>query len=569
MEHRRHIGKADQRRLARRRLLEVRHVENHRPRAQQLRLRHKAVHPRAARFVVTLEVVAIPQCQRLAVRLEHLEHAHVRVVHRDVLALLEGDPVQLVRRIEDAVLQHVPYLEVRLHLVFVQIVLRLAHLLGVHVPVPWLQLEPALLRGARGLRGACGLSIDRRLDVLAFRNRLRRRRRHQRIHELFRCLRCLRHLVFQVPRCKVRVPQQHPFLRAQLRQSRYGRPRIVRPPALRPGPRVRKHRLPRRTVRQRHQDRLLRRVLQRQYIALHFAVLRRLHRGRQLRVAQPLQRSLVFGGVRRRLGRLQQLRAEVVHQRRLFFVQLVQLRLVCRRQVCPFMHEPLVVHVQQPPRLRIQPQRIHLLVERGHPLEQLLVQEHCILQRGNLRRLDLLHLLQHWRRVRLRHRVQHRLHAIEQLPALLQRHQRVVEGRRRRVFRDRLDFLQLLRNPGLQRRLVVAVLDLVERRRLVRQRARRIKRILRPNHRRPCCRLPCRGRPAPTQHRRTRHHHHRHPQKSPAAHLASHLCSKIHSILDRFIVAVCPCHPRRRRAAAAPLCGPPSRTSLLSHRSEA
>ncbi len=168
VEHRRHIVKADQRRLACRRLLEVRHVVDHRQRAQQLRLPHKVAHPRAAVLVVALEVVAIPQRQRLAVRIEHFEHAHIRLIHRNVLPLLERNPVKLVRRVEHAILQHIPDLEVGLHLGFVDVVLRLAHLLGIELPVPRLQLEPALL------------CINHGLDVLALGHRLRGRRRHQR-----------------------------------------------------------------------------------------------------------------------------------------------------------------------------------------------------------------------------------------------------------------------------------------------------------------------------------------------------------------------------------------------------
>jgi hypothetical protein len=46
-----------------------------------------------------------------------------------------------VRGVEDAVLQHVVELEIRLDLRFVEVVFRLAHLLGVQLPVPRLELE--------------------------------------------------------------------------------------------------------------------------------------------------------------------------------------------------------------------------------------------------------------------------------------------------------------------------------------------------------------------------------------------------------------------------------------------
>ena len=56
------------------------------------------------------------------------------------MALFERDSVELIRRVEDAVQQHVVQLEVGLHLRFVDVVLRLAYLLGVELPVPGLQL---------------------------------------------------------------------------------------------------------------------------------------------------------------------------------------------------------------------------------------------------------------------------------------------------------------------------------------------------------------------------------------------------------------------------------------------
>ena len=141
VEHGDHVVERQQRRLAGGRLGEVGDVVDHRLGAEQLRLVDEVVHPGAAALVVALEVVAVEQRQRVAVLVEHLEHAHVRLVHRNVLALLEGQPVELVGGVEHAVLQHVVELEVRLDLVLVEVVLRLAHLLGVELPVPRLQLE--------------------------------------------------------------------------------------------------------------------------------------------------------------------------------------------------------------------------------------------------------------------------------------------------------------------------------------------------------------------------------------------------------------------------------------------
>jgi hypothetical protein len=92
VEHRGHIVEAEQRRLPRRGLGEVGHVVDHGQRAQQLRLADEAVHPRSAVLVVALEVVAVPQRQRLAIGVEDLKHAHVRLVDRNVVRSLKVSP---------------------------------------------------------------------------------------------------------------------------------------------------------------------------------------------------------------------------------------------------------------------------------------------------------------------------------------------------------------------------------------------------------------------------------------------------------------------------------------------
>ena len=85
VEHRGHVAKADERGLAGRGLAEVGDVEDDRQRAEQLGLADKVVHPRAAVLVVALEVVAIPERQRLAVGVEDFEHPHVRVIDGNVV----------------------------------------------------------------------------------------------------------------------------------------------------------------------------------------------------------------------------------------------------------------------------------------------------------------------------------------------------------------------------------------------------------------------------------------------------------------------------------------------------
>ncbi len=66
---------------------------------------------------------------------------------------------------------------------------------------------------------------------------------------------------------------------------------------------------------------------------------------------------------------------------------------------------------------------------------------------------------------------------LEQLPAALERHQGVLEGRRLGIREDRLDLGALLGHAALEGRLEVLVADVGERRQRVRQRARREERI--------------------------------------------------------------------------------------------
>ena len=115
----------------------------------------KVVHPRAAVLVVALEVVAVPERQRLAVRVEHLVDLYVGRVDGNVGALLEADAVEHVRGVKHAIFKHVVQLKVGLDLRLVQIEFGLAHLFGVEVPVPWLKFETAVL------------SVDQRLNILA------------------------------------------------------------------------------------------------------------------------------------------------------------------------------------------------------------------------------------------------------------------------------------------------------------------------------------------------------------------------------------------------------------------
>ena len=275
VEHGGDVVEAEQCGLARRGLLEVSYVEDHRQLAQQFRLADQHVHPRSAILVVALEVIAIPQRQRLRISVEDLEDAHVLLVNGNVLALFEGEAVELMRSVEDAVLEHVVQLEIGLDLRLVQVVFRLAHLLGVELPIPGLDGEPAMLR------------VNQGLDVLGFSRSSGRGSRHQRIEKMLRRLRRFCHLIGQVPCRVVGEAEQRGFFGAQLGEPRDNGARVVGVAALRAVPGVLKDRLARGAVGEKRQVRLLRGVLQRHQPTLLLARLCGLCIRGDLRLAQP------------------------------------------------------------------------------------------------------------------------------------------------------------------------------------------------------------------------------------------------------------------------------------------
>ena len=465
VEHRRHIIKADQRRLARGGLGEVGHVVDHRQRAQQFGLSYKFVHPRSAVLVVALEIVAVPQSQRLSVGVKDLVNLYVGVVDRDVGALFEGNTVKLVRSVKDAVVQHVVQLEIGPGLRLVQIIFRLAHLLGIKVPVRRLERESAMLR------------IDERLNILCLALSLGGCRGHQRVHELERCFRRAGHLVCQLPSRVVGVAQQFGLLRAQLRQTGDNVARVVRAAALRAIPRVLEERLPRGAIAERLQAWLLRGVLQRKHPAIHFAIRCGLRGGGHLRGAQSRQRLLVLGHKRRILGGGQQFRSVRGGKIRLLLIQLLQRGFVSIGKPRAGQHKFLVLVFHQAQRFSIEMQRMALLVDFRDALKQFGIQVDRILHCGQFRRLRVLDRLQHGIHVRTGNSVEDLHHAVNQPPTLFHRYKGVFKRRRRGIVGDGARLLNLLCNAGLDRRLVVRILDLVEGRRMERQCAGRVERV--------------------------------------------------------------------------------------------
>ena len=292
------------------------------------------------------------------------------------------------------------------------------------------------------------------------------------LHELERRFRRLGHLVVQLPRGVVREAQQLGLLGADLRDALDGLAGVVGVALLGAVPRGLEQRLARVAIAQ---------ILQLRAAGWCSAAAAptcrpgrdpwrparpRRSRRRTGRPAWPCRRPPA-----RRLGRGQQLVGELGAERRLFLVEVLQLGLVGVGQLGAGMHEVPVDHLDQALRLRIELERVALVVDRLDALEQLAVEVDRILVRGQLRRLVFLHLLQRVVGVGAGDRTEHLHHAVQQGAGLLHRHEGVVEGRRIRVVGDLLDLGQLLLHALLDRRLVVGVRDLVERRRLERQRA--------------------------------------------------------------------------------------------------
>jgi len=69
--------------------------------------------------------------------------------------------------------------------------------------------------------------------------------------------------------------------------------------------------------------------------------------------------------------------------------------------------------------------------------------------------------------------------SVKELPGLLHGHQHILKGGRRRIVRNRLNLREFFGHARLDGRLIVLILDSVERGRMERQSTRRIKRVRR------------------------------------------------------------------------------------------
>ena len=202
--------------------------------------------------------------------------------------------------------------------------------------------------------------------------------------------------------------------------------------------------------------------------------------------AQPCQFALVGGGIGGFPGSSQQFGAEGVLQGRNFLVDLLQFRFIGIREVGAGVHEFAVVVLHQAERLRVEVERRALLVDGLNSVVELGVEVHRIPVRCQPGRFHLLHLLQRGVGVGGSDRPKHRYDPIQEAAAFFQRNQRVFQGRGFRIPCNRENFSELLVHACLDGGLIIAILNLVEKRRLESQRAGRIKRV--PRSERSVCR---------------------------------------------------------------------------------
>ncbi len=161
--------------------------------------------------------------------------------------------------------------------------------------------------------------------------------------------------------------------------------------------------------------------------------------------------------------------AKLRGQRRLFLIELLQGRLVLFVELRAGTDEVTVVALGE--ELLLGAQRVARVVDGLDPGKQPGIEIDGVLMRRELRRLLGLHLLQRVVGVGLSQGKEDLGGAGEQCAGALHGLDRVRERRFGRAIRDLLDLSPVLRHPLLEGRLEVAVLDPVEGRRLIQQRA--------------------------------------------------------------------------------------------------
>ena len=141
MEERGHLVPREQGRLSFRCLGTVEHIEDNRQLLAHATLLGESAHPRPAPFSGSPVQVAVEEGDRFPVLINHLKHLHVRMIDRNVEALLEREAIYQMCCIEHSVLLHAVHIEVRFHLLFGELEFLLFHFCRIVEAVVRLQLE--------------------------------------------------------------------------------------------------------------------------------------------------------------------------------------------------------------------------------------------------------------------------------------------------------------------------------------------------------------------------------------------------------------------------------------------
>ena len=131
--------------FAGRRFRNVEVIRDNRLRPEQIVLRDISIHPRAPALGRPRVVVADENRQRFSIAIVNFPDAHVWLIQRQVVPLFEREPVFLVRGEKHAVDDDMIQFVIRAHLRFIEVVFRLAHFLGIKIPIACRDLEGAFL----------------------------------------------------------------------------------------------------------------------------------------------------------------------------------------------------------------------------------------------------------------------------------------------------------------------------------------------------------------------------------------------------------------------------------------
>ena len=446
---------ADQDRLAGLALHEVRVVgDDDRDLSLDAGLPPVLVHPRAGGLSRTRVRVEVPESDVLALGVGHLPDPHVRMVDGDgpLRHRHELEAEQLFRHPEHALAQLLQ-LQVGLHVVLVEVVLRLAHLLRVEAVVPGSDADAGLL------------PVGDRLHIGDLFVDPRHRRLPHRLHQRHRPPGGLGHRVLEPP-VRVRgVPEQPRALRPELQDLHDALVVVVLVSVVAPldehAPDLLAQVAPGGVgqegidARPRIDDRPLPGLSPR--------------RGRGRRavahgLGKPGQVRLLLqeDHLRALLG--EHVLAEVGVQPREALVHLRKLRLGGSVELRACADEGGVIEPEEPLLLRRERELCAGRVHRLDAREQLGVLEDPVAELGQLRRhlaLDGLH-------VRVVHGggvdAVYRRDTVERVARSLHRHDGVLEGGRSGIGRDAVDLGQVLRHGRLQGGLQVGGLEAAERR---------------------------------------------------------------------------------------------------------